>query len=264
MELSTLVFLALENHPKCSSEEKCHFCLTRSVLIRINESKGRQTMIPVEMEAMDFSGMDRTWGFLHDTLNKCAQSNSHLKKCLKPVIKCLKCKTLISDGNIGLSMFVDPDRRNQNIVDLIESKLKSALELHQSSTNCNEDLYAVFGEDQKMLIVHAWSMKVEDLNEKSMNTKICSFWIINRSQSLYFKNSFFNTTNCKEARKCHLTNLIPCVSSVSADCSNGKNVSFSINNRPNNLRFFFNLHTPFTDTYILYSPSCLSRLLCYG
>ena len=122
-------------------------------------------MIPVEMEAMDFSGIDRTWGFLHDTLNKCAQSNSHLKKCLKPVIKCLKCKTLISDGNIGLSMFVDPDRRNQNIVDLIESKLKSALELHQSSTNCNEDLYAVFGEDQKMLIVHAWSMKVEDLNE---------------------------------------------------------------------------------------------------
>ena len=84
-----------------------------------------------------------------------------------------------------------------------------------------------------------------------MNTKICSFWIINRSQSLYFKNSFFNTTNCKEARKCHLTNLIPYVSSVSTECSNGKNVSFSINNRPNNLRFFFNLHTPFTDTYIL-------------
>ena len=106
--------------------------------------------------------------------------------------------------------------------------------------------------------------KVEDLSEKSMNTKICSFWIINRSQSLYFKNSFFNITNCKEARKCHLTNLIPYVSSVNRECSNGKNVSFSINNRPNNLRFFFNLHTPFTDTYILYSPSWLSRLLCYG
>ena len=59
-----------------------------------------------------------------------------------------------------------------------------------------------------------------ELKGKSMNTKICSFWIINRSQSLYFKNSFFNITNCKEARKCHLTNFVPCVASnvISTGC----------------------------------------------
>jgi len=47
---SSTSILCLNNHHKCRISEFCDFCLLRSLIIKINSPKGRQRIIPVEVE----------------------------------------------------------------------------------------------------------------------------------------------------------------------------------------------------------------------
>ena len=192
---SSKAFYYFDHHKKCPVNLMCSLCLTRSLICRINEPKGRRTIIPHEMESikiLDDVCMDRKWSFFYNILHKCVSQDKQLQEIICPAFKGLSCKTIISNHNKELWLQLYSNDRNINIMELIDSKLESLkIEHSLESTNedCHKHSYIVLEENQKTCIINSWSMKI-DLNENLFFGG--KFWkcisVATNSSDCYFRN----------------------------------------------------------------------------
>ena len=133
---SSKSFYLSRSHNKCPVEKLCQFCMVRSVIGRMNEEKGRQKIIPVELEAIRYENTEGKWSHLHQLLSKCMESNKELMKIMCPVFTCLSCNNVVSTEN---DMWIDLKQRTKNhddsIYALLELKKKSLLEKHKEESH---------------------------------------------------------------------------------------------------------------------------------
>ena len=128
---SSTSILCLKNHRKCRIGEFCDFCLLRSLIIKINSPKGRQRIIPVEVECH----LERTdypifyIGFLYEVLRKAFSANMEYEKEMCFVLRCNSCNEEITkDDDFALNL--ESDAENRNVKHLLEVTIKKMWKYH--------------------------------------------------------------------------------------------------------------------------------------
>ena len=115
-------------HGKCAAKTFCHFCLLRSIVFKINMSKGRQAIQPVEVEVNNTDNMSII-EILQNIVNKAVQSEPSFSNVIKPLWTCTCCSKQSSntEGNI---VYLDNNAQNREISNLLNIKYCSLKKEH--------------------------------------------------------------------------------------------------------------------------------------
>ena len=186
----TKSFSLCQSHTQCSVEEQCQFCLVRSVIKRINDAKGRQKIIPVELECIKYENIIGKWSHLHQLLKMCIERNKEFKTVICPEFSCLSCNSTVSTDN---EIWIDlhQAKNDETIYDLIEKMMNELREKHQKESRhsyCKES-YIVLNENQQTIIFAGASMVV-NLNENIfVGGKYFKCISAATSSTCYFRNN---------------------------------------------------------------------------
>ena len=105
-------------HKKCPPGMFCNFCLLRSIILRINLPKGRQAIIPLEVECQSFITEKITEiEVLSSVLENACNSFPAFADAIKPQWKCLCCKNTKSN-DVETIITLDSAGKNREISDL--------------------------------------------------------------------------------------------------------------------------------------------------
>ena len=100
-------------HKKCAAKTLCNFCLLRSIVFKINSSKGRQSLQPVEVEGQ-LNNCDNlsVIEILNRFIINSTQSVSSFLNAINPVWTCSCCRKENSNTD-GSIIFLDNDAKNR-------------------------------------------------------------------------------------------------------------------------------------------------------
>ena len=117
-------------HKKCAAKTFCNFCLLRSIVFKINSSKGRQSLQPIEVEGQ-LNNCDNlsVIEILNRFIINSTQSVSSFLNAINPVWTCSCCRKENSNTD-GSIIFLDNDAKNREISNLLKLKYCSLKEKH--------------------------------------------------------------------------------------------------------------------------------------
>ena len=120
------MFSSFSEHKKCPiNSELCNFCLLRSAVYKINSPKGRQAIIPQEVECQSFRTADIP-SLLQSLLNNANQSFPMFGDIIESKWTCSCCSKEVqtSVGNIIQLDNESPNRDLNNLLKLKEDSIK--------------------------------------------------------------------------------------------------------------------------------------------
>ena len=80
-------------HNRCEPSLSCSFCLLRSLMNKINNPKGRQAVVPVEIECQPFSLQQPVSSLLDQLMIRVNASYPEFKNAMSPTLYCICCST---------------------------------------------------------------------------------------------------------------------------------------------------------------------------
>ena len=121
---------SFSKHKKCPPNMFCQFCLLRSIIFRINLPKGRQAIMPLEVECQSIITENITeTEVLSSVLDNACNSFPAFADTIKPQWRCLCCQNMKS--NDGKSIItLDSEAKNREISDLLNTKYNTIKEEH--------------------------------------------------------------------------------------------------------------------------------------
>ena len=125
---STQLLYIFDTHQKCSLSENCSFCFLRSCISKINQIKGRQSIIPIEVEAQNLSTSLSSVPMICEIINSAAISQGNFKKAISSKWHCSCCLQDISHENILMEL--GECQQGNDIMDMIDQKFKELEEDH--------------------------------------------------------------------------------------------------------------------------------------
>ena len=191
---SCKVFEQFSNHGKCFVGNNCSFCLLRSLIFKINSTKGRQAIKPVELESQENSeNLQSSSLLLEHVLENITLSYAPFHKAIHPVWMCRVCNEPIfrEEGNF---IQLNEEADNRRFKCLLKSKLEDIQRSHIRSSFCCEayglDVHKIFlGEEQKICMFKTSSMDLNLLENVEIGREIWNCV----SGTDYVGNSFKST-----------------------------------------------------------------------
>ena len=124
---SSKVFEQFNTHIKCPVKNLCSFCLLRSLIYRINSSKGRQTIVPVEVEC-EYGRKPKSISnstTLINILDGALTSNPDFKKAISPIW--CSIHSLHEDDILIYLNVEEENRKISHLLDCLIKKKKSRI-----------------------------------------------------------------------------------------------------------------------------------------
>ena len=105
-----------KGHKKCEVSSYCSFCLLRSSIIKINNLKGRQSLIPteVELQISNKYGFDCEPKIMTTILQQACKSNHSLGRAMKTKLICSSCKDIVACSDDNLMLNIDSDSTDRS------------------------------------------------------------------------------------------------------------------------------------------------------
>ena len=201
---SSRIYEQFNNHKKCSLEDTCGFCLLRSSMYKINNKKGRQTIIPIELESqLSFETQHSSFSIFEDVLKKAAASNQDFKKAISPRLMCKKCNEPSLETGEQIVMGLSDKIEYRKLKDLVKLKVDGIKRC------CVEDV-SYLGEDKKTCFFKGSSLNVdllENLNFQNQTWKCVG--AISENDVPYFRieNKWFKSNECHEIKNTEVKNI---------------------------------------------------------
>ena len=126
---STNVLAQFMNHQKCLQSENCCFCLLRSCLFKINTQKGRNSIVPVEIEVQKLENCATPIAVCQSIVQNAAKSLKEFEIALKTKWSCSICSEELHDE--GYFIELQSCENERNIMNLIDDKLKKLHMCHK-------------------------------------------------------------------------------------------------------------------------------------
>ena len=203
---SCKVFEQFSNHGKCVIGINCNFCLIRSLMFKISSTKGRKTIIPVELESqVNLETLQSSSLVLENVLENIALSCPPFQKLINPVWICRVCNepSCREERNF---IQLNEEADNRRLKCLLKAKLEDIRRSQSRSSLCCEsyglNIDDIFlGKEQKVCIFKTSSMELDLLENVEIGRE---FWkcvgAISMVGSSYFRigNRWFISNNCNE------------------------------------------------------------------
>ena len=156
---------SFNKHKKCEPSLLCSFCLLRSLMLKINNPKGRQAVIPVEIECQHFSLLQPVSSLLNQVIARVNASYPEFKNAISPTWYCTCCNT-----SVGFSdecfINLNHEIKNKKLDELIGIKYNSLLKDHREKKSLDgngtmeENHELIFGNEQKTCQFYGSDMQV--------------------------------------------------------------------------------------------------------
>ena len=207
---SSNLFEQFNSHNKCPVNNLCSFCLLRSLIYRVNSCKGRQTIVPVEVECQHGrqpKSLSKTTTLIN-ILDRVITSSPDFKKAISPTW-CSKPSLPEEEFLIHLN----DEGENRNISHLLKMKLDYLLQKHnvKSSGKGMEKTKLIAGEDQTTCIFACFSMELDLQENLQMEGKLwkCVGAISSDRDSFFRVNDkwFKTSETVKEIEACHVKQI---------------------------------------------------------
>ena len=128
---SSSIFEPLNMHKKCplTSDKWCNFCLLRSPISKINSPKGKQEIIPVEVEVQPISNEENPYQLLQTVIRNAARSYSLFSSTFVPELKCSCCMKICSNTSEHI-IELNNENTNREIGNLVQEKFDNIKDVH--------------------------------------------------------------------------------------------------------------------------------------
>ena len=201
---SSKIFEQFNFHEKCPIEDACGFCLLRSLIIKVNSKKGRETMIPVELESqLGAKSQKSPYLILKEVLEKCMSTNQDFKRSIKQHWKCSRCSQTSLENENQPMVLLGETQDNKKLNFLLKLKMESLKRC------CVEDEFYL-GEEARTCIFKGISMDVDLLEIINMgNGDYECVGAISKDGFSYFRvgNKWFESNQYTEIRKTEVNNI---------------------------------------------------------
>ena len=157
-------------HKKCPPGMFCNFCLLRSIILRINLPKGRQAIMPLEVECQSFITEKITEiEVLSSVLENACNSFPAFADAIKPQWKCLCCKNTKSN-DVESIITLDSAAKNREISNLVKTKYNTIKEVYLEEALyhvvCHDNNFDMILQNEQKSCVFSSSENLElDLEE---------------------------------------------------------------------------------------------------
>ena len=195
------------NHEKCAVLKNCSTCLLRSCLSKINTTKGRKTVVPVEVESEHYQKIfpRALTVIVKQVLEKALLNSDHFLPLCKPAWFCTLCNENVPDGN-DLFCDIESVSNERNIETLFKLKMEKLLNYHLFHTDDvnkhSEALGFIQMSDKQSTIIFTSSSMNVNLNETlligSHNWHCVS--ILSKEGKIYFRhdNNWYDASDLTE------------------------------------------------------------------
>ena len=126
---SSRLINCFNKHRRCEPSLLCSFCLLRSLMHKINNPKGRQAVMPVEIECQSFSLLQPVSSLCDLLMIRVITSYPEFKNAISPAFYCTCCSTNVGFED-GCLITLNHEIKNTKIEDLIKIKFKWLLKDH--------------------------------------------------------------------------------------------------------------------------------------
>ena len=201
---SSKIFEQFNYHQKCPIEDACGFCLLRSVIFKVNSRKGRETMIPVELESqLGATSQKSPYLILKEVLEKCMSTNQDFKKAILQDWKCSRCNqsSLENDDQPMVLLGDTVDDKKLNL--LLKLKMESLKRC------CVEDEFYL-GEETRTCFFKGSCMEVDLSENINMGSEYFEcIGAISKDGFSYFRveNKWFESNEFTEIKNTAVINI---------------------------------------------------------
>ena len=186
-------FQLSRGHKKCEVSLCCSFCFLRSTIIKINNPKGRHSLIPteVEFEISKLQTLKCEANMMSAILKQACKSNHGFERSVRIYLKCSSCLDLVSCSDDSMILNIDSDCNDRSVQNLLDIKLKNMYQTHlMKHIKVYSESCIQLAEEQTSMLIACTSMSI-DLSEDLVvgNTKMKCVAAISRYGSTYFQNN---------------------------------------------------------------------------
>ena len=210
---SSSMFEPLNMHKKCplTSDKWCNFCLLRSPISKINSPKGKQEIIPVEVEVQPISNEENLYQVLQTIFINAARSYSLFSSTFVPELKCSCCMKICSNTSEHI-IELNNENTNREIGNLVQDKFDSIKDGHAKEAIHDNNFNLKIQSGIKSIIFHSLEKMSVNL-QSTIQFGGKSWQCVGAISDTY--ESFFKIGNKWFSNSCELSSIDFLLSNIS-------------------------------------------------